>query len=192
MNVKLARAIQRQFVPVTAPASLTQQFSCDSTQFAEDLVQDLEALFIALEGIVSGFIGDGTDEYASWRLFEKLCNEVPVPWMLVPGFFFLLVGCASFFKYAPTPMADPPPSHFMFNRLNLPLIRPGEIEEILIKTRVVSEHEQMLRERWRLQTGNQLKQAAQLLFEKTSGQPRMLWKVLDTNDQHSDFADDKH
>lgn len=189
MDGELANVLWHQLVPGFFPDILNPERY--TSTFVERIVLDLGPMFVVLDGVRRGFASDDRDDKASWDLFKAFCDEVLVQWMQIKELFFVILGYAPFLRYAPSGLSRPNSQatgvFYSFTRLRLYLIPPNKIDEILVKTRVHSTNVLTLQERWGLQQDDQLKEATKLLFEKSFGHPRILWKLLNEFDDCNDF-----
>ncbi|EGZ25877.1 hypothetical protein PHYSODRAFT_312145 [Phytophthora sojae] len=159
------------------PNYLCAPESVDARTFVHCLLRDLGPVFIVLDEIGRGFWSVGTDgtdtkvEEASRNLFLDFCSSVLSTWMSTRHVYFLLVGYAPFLRNVGERKDDRShsSSKHKFIRLNLQLIRPKKIEQVIRHT-------------WDVAT------AAAKMYKKTCGHPRTMIQMFILHESYEAFC----
>ncbi|EGZ25915.1 hypothetical protein PHYSODRAFT_481682, partial [Phytophthora sojae] len=198
INAVLARAVIDELeLPDGAelPNYLCAPESVDARTFVHCLVRDLGPVFIVLDEIGRGFenirsgCADMAEEEASRNLFLDFCSSVLSTWMSTRHVYFLLVGYAPFLRNVGERKDDRPHSSSKqrFIRLNLQLIRPKKIEQIIRHTWVDDSSTMTLQQRWGLQSKKDVAKAATKMYEKTCGHPRTMIQMFILHESYKAF-----
>jgi hypothetical protein len=129
MNAHLVKALMPLFVN---PPSVLSNPSKDTSEFMEQLTNQVGPLFIAIDEIGKAFHHDQWDDFKQRDMFFKFCRDILDSWLELENVFFLISGRATFLGYVgqrPNNIRGLTSSTYTFQRLSIHLIRPQYIAE---------------------------------------------------------------
>ncbi|KAI8822342.1 hypothetical protein BJ741DRAFT_715371 [Chytriomyces cf. hyalinus JEL632] len=153
--------------------------------FLNGLTKVAGPVFIVLDEIGKAFRSedDSLDDFAQRDQFYSFCRRILDKWLPLMNVFFVVLGRASFLNYValrPT-NAFITPSPYVFERLNIHLLRPPSIRTIMDRTWISSTGTGTDTIAARLELTQQTSEAvAEHLFRQTNGHPRSLLDAFES------------
>ncbi|KAI8819272.1 hypothetical protein BJ741DRAFT_585176 [Chytriomyces cf. hyalinus JEL632] len=176
----LCKALKGMFV--VQPAILSKPPKTVNA-FLDDLTEVAGPVFIVLDEIGKAFQANALDDFQQRDQFYSFCQIILDKWLPLKNVFFVVLGRASFLNYValrPT-NACITPSPYVFERLNIHLLRPPSIRTIMDKTCISSTSTGSDTIAARLELTQQTSEAvAEHLFRQTNGHPRSLLDAFES------------
>jgi hypothetical protein len=157
--------------------------------FLELFTEEFGPLFIVLDEIGAAFEDDQLSDIQSREKFFSFCRNVLGKWLSLKNVFFLLLGRGSFLSYVGLRPVDVNlmKSRYVFQRLNIHLLRPLAIEEIIKRT-LVSENGTETLQRYLNLSDKQVVSVAGELYRKTNGHPRSLIQAFKACESYEEIS----
>lgn len=164
----LVEAVNRKLEPDTT-LDITAAVSMGLSAFTRMLVEKLGPLFIVVDNVADWLTLDRGAPKA-FDLFFKFCDDVLRVWMEIPQVYLLVLSYPGFLRDVNKRSSSTRGTHsYLFKRLNFYLLRPEDIENILCKIQVRRRSRKTVSDEWKLTTEEEIAEAAQFLFWKSSG-----------------------
>jgi hypothetical protein len=185
MLQRLSKALSQMFV---VPPAILSNIGENTATFLEDLVDEVGPLFIVLDEIGDAFDHRDLNDFEKRERFLSFCNDLVGQWLSLEKVFFVLLGRASFLSYVglrPNNV-NLSASGYVYERLNLHLLRPDAIKSILMNTRMLEKDEKSVAEHIGL-CDQQTTLVADALYRQTNGHPRSILAALKSCKSYLDF-----
>ncbi|KAI8826504.1 hypothetical protein BJ741DRAFT_714474 [Chytriomyces cf. hyalinus JEL632] len=151
--------------------------------FLDNLTKVAGPVFIVLDEIGKAFRSedDSLDDFAQRDQFYSFCRRILDKWLRLKNVFFVVLGRASFLNYVALRPTNAPitPSPYVFERLNIHLLRPPSIRTIMDRTLISSTGTDTIADRLEL-TQQTSEAVAEHLFRQTNGHPRSLLDAFES------------
>ncbi|KAJ3376747.1 hypothetical protein HDU80_003788, partial [Chytriomyces hyalinus] len=143
--------------------------------FLEDLTKVAGPVFIVLDEIGKAFQSNSLNDFQQRDLFLSFCEKILDSWLSLKKVFFIVLGRGSYLNYVPQRPLDIhlKPIRYVFERLNIHLLRPESIRLIMDNTLTSSAGTATITSRLKL-TQQDSEAVADHLFRHTNGHPRSL------------------
>ncbi|KAJ3209671.1 hypothetical protein HDU82_000356 [Entophlyctis luteolus] len=151
--------------------------------FLEDLTEICGPVFIVLDEIGKAFERElePLDDFQQRDQFLSFCEIILDKWLALDNVFFVVLGRASFLNYVglrPLNVQNVKTSRYVFERLNIHLLRPSSIRAIMDNTLISSAGTATIASRLGLTPENS-QAVADHLFRQTNGHPRSLMAIFE-------------
>ncbi|KAJ3342971.1 hypothetical protein HDU83_005867 [Entophlyctis luteolus] len=150
--------------------------------FLKYLTKVAGPVFIVLDEIGKAFEReiDPLDDFQQRDQFLSFCENILDKWLSLKNVFFVVLGRASFLNYVglrPLKVQNVKPTQYIFQRLNIQLLRPSSIRSIMDNTLISSAGTATIASRLGLTPENS-QAVADHLFRQTNGHPRSLLAIF--------------
>ncbi|KAJ3191534.1 hypothetical protein HDU82_003560, partial [Entophlyctis luteolus] len=140
-------------------------------------------VFIVLDEIGKAFEReiDPLDDFQQRDQFLSFCDNILDKWLSLKNVFFVVLGRASFLNHVglrPLKVQNVKPPQYIFQRLNIQLLRPSSIRSIMDNTLISSAGTATIASRLGLTPENS-QAVADHLFRQTNGHPRSLLAIFE-------------